>query len=110
MEVVDDAIESAEAAELEADVLRRKNLELVETVQVARQAKRDSNARARKVEKEVATMLEKLEQYQASQEEAVGLLVTAEAERMKVRQRFATLFRCAKMNEIRLDATCFHHS
>ena len=110
LEVVDAAIESAEAAEREADVLRRKNLELVETVQVARQAKRDLNARARTVEKEVATMSVKLEQYQASQEEAVGLLVTAEAERMKVRQRFATLFRCAKMNEIRLDAACFPKS
>jgi hypothetical protein len=106
LEVVDAAIKSAEAAELEAAVLRRKNLELVETVQVARQAKRDSNARARKVEKEVATMTVKLEQFQASQEEAVGILVKAEAEKMKVRQRFATLFRCAKMNEILLDATC----
>jgi hypothetical protein len=46
MEVVDAALELAEATELEADDLRQKNSELVETVQVVRQAKHDSNVRA----------------------------------------------------------------
>lgn len=86
VKVVDTALELVKGAELEADVLRRKNYVLVETVREARQTKRYANARVLKMEKETEEMSIELAQFQANQEDTVRTLVMAEAEKMKVRQ------------------------